>query len=268
VGATHLLTLGSNRYDFWRVALDEFAAHPVAGTGARSFRADYLVHGRSYETPARAHSLVLDVAAELGVVGLVLLLPGLGIPLWLAGRNARLRRAPGIAGLGAGSGLVAHACVDWIWTFPAVVLPGLVALGVGAAGVELRAIGRRTAGVAAAVLVLVAAAGFAPPWLAARFTSIALQTHVQQDLDRARRFDPLSTAPLLAEAQLRPLPDAIPALRKAVSIEPRAVADRYLLGIAYLYVGRRDAAATQLRAALRLKPGDPQIVRALRQAGG
>ena len=29
------LTIGSNRYDFWRVAVHEFAHHPVAGIGAR-----------------------------------------------------------------------------------------------------------------------------------------------------------------------------------------------------------------------------------------
>src|SRR5438309_2309879 len=32
-GSTHLLSLGSNRYDFWRVALDEFRRHPLAGIG-------------------------------------------------------------------------------------------------------------------------------------------------------------------------------------------------------------------------------------------
>ena len=39
--------LGSNRYDFYRVALDEFADHPIAGTGVDNFTADYLVRGRN-----------------------------------------------------------------------------------------------------------------------------------------------------------------------------------------------------------------------------
>ena len=39
--------LGSNRYDFYRVALDEFLAHPLVGIGADNFQQQYLVHGRS-----------------------------------------------------------------------------------------------------------------------------------------------------------------------------------------------------------------------------
>jgi O-antigen ligase len=36
--------LGSNRYDFYRVALDQFRGHPVAGVGADNFFQDYLAH--------------------------------------------------------------------------------------------------------------------------------------------------------------------------------------------------------------------------------
>ncbi|HYM55477.1 MAG TPA: hypothetical protein VES97_08950, partial [Solirubrobacteraceae bacterium] len=39
--------LGSNRYDFYRVALDEFLAHPLVGIGADNFGQQYLAHGRS-----------------------------------------------------------------------------------------------------------------------------------------------------------------------------------------------------------------------------
>jgi hypothetical protein len=35
--STHLTALGSNRYDFWRVALDETRAHPFRGIGGRGF---------------------------------------------------------------------------------------------------------------------------------------------------------------------------------------------------------------------------------------
>ena len=35
--ATHFGSLGSNRYDFWRVALNEFEHHPLAGIGDRGF---------------------------------------------------------------------------------------------------------------------------------------------------------------------------------------------------------------------------------------
>src|SRR5439155_20359472 len=65
--------LGSNRYDFYRVALDEFADHPIAGTGVDNFTADYLVRGRSQETPRYPHSLELRTLAETGIVGALLL---------------------------------------------------------------------------------------------------------------------------------------------------------------------------------------------------
>ena len=72
-GTTHLSALGSNRYDFWRVALIEFERHPVDGCGARCFGPAYLVLGKSDETPARAHSLPLELLAEQGIVGFALL---------------------------------------------------------------------------------------------------------------------------------------------------------------------------------------------------
>ncbi len=37
--------LGSNRYDFYRVALDEFLAHPLVGIGADNFQQQYLHTG-------------------------------------------------------------------------------------------------------------------------------------------------------------------------------------------------------------------------------
>src|SRR5256714_1182612 len=68
--------LGSNRYDFYRVALNEFAAHPVAGIGADNFQQQYLRHGRSVETPRYPHSVDLRTLAHTGVIGALLALAG------------------------------------------------------------------------------------------------------------------------------------------------------------------------------------------------
>ena len=68
--------LGSNRYDFYRVALNEFAAHPVAGIGADNFQQQYLRHGSSEETPRYPHSVELRTLAQTGVVGTLLALAG------------------------------------------------------------------------------------------------------------------------------------------------------------------------------------------------
>jgi len=61
--------LGSNRYDFYRVALDEFAAHPLIGIGVDNFQEQYLAHGRSTETPRYPHSVELRTLTETGTLG-------------------------------------------------------------------------------------------------------------------------------------------------------------------------------------------------------
>ena len=261
--STHFLTVGSNRYDFWRVSLGELERHPVWGIGAGSFQADYLLRGRSPETPARPHSLLMDALGELGLVGFMLLAAGLGIPLVLASRNARLRRAPAIAGLGASTAVIGQACVDWTWTFPAVALPALVALGLAAADEDVRAVPVAWARGITVALALVVVFVFAPPWLAYRFTQIGVSSRSESALSRARTLDPLSTAPLIAEAQVEPLQNALPWLQKAAHREPNAVADQYLLGLAYNAAGQKAAAVATLRRALRLDPGNVLLSKTL-----
>jgi hypothetical protein len=270
-GSSHLVNLGSNRYDFWRVALNEFRSHPVAGIGARGWDVAYLQHGRSDETPRRSHSLELDVASEEGVIGLALLAL-LFVPLGIGlVRRARVD-VLGAGLLGAGAYFFVHSAGDWIWTFPAVGIPFFLLVGIGLTEDDPPPLAARAAWPAAVVAAVIALAAFAPVWVAASIT-----THVQEhpgkdphaDLVWARRLDPLSTDPLVAEAQLAKTPAAaIPPLRAAVDKEPRAAANRYLLGDAYLRAGRRAEARAQLVIARHLAPRDPLIAAALRRAGG
>ena len=88
-GTSHFNALGSNRYDFWRVAWDEFERHPLAGIGAYGWGNAYLIHGESLESPHRAHSLELDTLAETGVIGL----PARG----RIGSDAPIRHRPPLA---------------------------------------------------------------------------------------------------------------------------------------------------------------------------
>jgi tetratricopeptide (TPR) repeat protein len=269
-GSSHLLTIGSNRYDFWRVALDEFRDHPLAGAGARAFGSAYLREGQTSETPQRAHSLELDLLGETGVVGFFLLAAALLPFIWIAFRRARISLiATGV--LGALAYWLVHASGDWTWTFPAVGLPFFLLLGVGAAGVERaeRLAGRAAlpAGIAIGIAAVLA---FAPPWLSSRYTASALeQTHVDaaDELRWARRLDPLSVDPLIAEAELAPTPaKAIPPLERALDREPDSVATRYLLGLAYMEAGRRPEARRHLREALTLAPRSGPLRRALARA--
>jgi tetratricopeptide (TPR) repeat protein len=268
-GASHFTSLGSNRYDFWRVSLAEFERRPVVGVGARGFRAAYLEHGRSHETPTRAHSLPVEVLAEQGLVGFLLLALALGVALALAAR--RLPTLPAVAALGAGTYWLVHASADWIWTVPPTGLVFFVLLGIAASGgCQRRALSRPARWLAGPALVALAVVAFAPPWLSSRLTTRTLSgssSSPARDLDRARQLDPLSVAPLTAEAALAASPaDAVPPLERAAELEPRSAGIQYLLGLAYLDAGRKQAARERLRIAQRLYPQGDVIAEALRRA--
>jgi hypothetical protein len=285
-GSSHLVTLGSNRYDFWRVALDEFRAHPVRGAGGRAFGPAYLRDGDTEETPQRAHSLAFDLLGETGLVGLGLLAAAL-----LPFARIILRRARSdllaLGVLGGTAYWLVQASGDWTWTFPAAGVPLLLFLGAGAAGGEAaepspasvssggqlgpdQRIVTRAAlptGLALAVAALLA---FTPPWLSTRFTARALEqpsAEAADELRWARRLDPLSVDPFIVEAELAPSPEqVIPPLEEAAEREPRSVGPRYLLGLAYLDAGRHADASRELREAVRLAPRSRAVQQALRRA--
>jgi O-antigen ligase len=258
-GSTHLTALGSNRYDFWRVTLDEAAAHPLRGIGGRGFYSAYLQHRRSDETPLRAHSLYLDTLAELGVPGLLLLLLGVGAPLVLLAR--RLSQPCAVAAFGAATYFLAHAAVDWIWTVPVVGAFAFLLLGIGCAGEGLRPLPRRTTIAAAVTAAAAALLAFAPPWLAHRYVLAAYSTSAPAaDLSHARRLDPLSLEPYWAAWRFATTDSGrVDALYGARQIEPRSVAVLYQLGRVYLHMRRQTEAADVLRRAHALDPREPEI---------
>jgi hypothetical protein len=126
-----LTTLKSNRYAYWRVAARAFAGDPLAGIGTHGFQAYWLKHRDRDENAQDAHSLYVETAAELGLIGLALLATFLG---GAGAAGARLLRAP--AGRALGGGWIAasatylvHAGVDWDWEMPAATLPFLLLAG-------------------------------------------------------------------------------------------------------------------------------------------
>ena len=124
--------LGSNRYDFYRVALDEFAVHPVGGIGADNYAEQYLAHGRSDETPRYPHSVELRTLAETGIAGALLALLGLGAALVACWRA--LARSPDLLA----RAVAAAAAAGFVyWVRPRLVR---LVLGVrGPGGVSVRA---------------------------------------------------------------------------------------------------------------------------------
>jgi O-antigen ligase len=128
-GATRLVTLQSNRYAYWRVALRAFREEPIRGVGAGGWAVWWLRYRPFDEFAQDAHSLPLQTAAELGLVGLgslALLVVGVG----LAGRDAHRARAAWAAGpLAALVVYAVHAPLDWDWQMPAVTLIAIVLAG-------------------------------------------------------------------------------------------------------------------------------------------
>lgn len=208
-------SLSTNRYDIWRVAVSEFKAHPVTGIGADNFAVPYLQQRDSVrEEPRYPHSLALQIASQLGLVGIALFLGWLGavtIGAWRArrrlGRGDRVVQA-GV--IGVVSYWLVHGTFDWLWEVPAlgaaaVFFAGLAvsASGGSGGGDEERRARTPSARAASAAVVgaVVLATTFVLPLLAAKDVAAAAEgwpTDVRgafDRLERARRFNPLSDRP-------------------------------------------------------------------------
>ncbi|MCA1690571.1 MAG: O-antigen ligase family protein, partial [Actinobacteria bacterium] len=131
---------GNGRYQAWSTALDAAAAHPWAGIGPGTFEFWWESHGSLVAYLRNAHSLFFETAAEVGFVGLGLLVLALGL---LVGRGvARVRGADPerrlvlAAVVGGCVAFFVSAGVDWVWQLPAVVAAFLVlgAIALGPAG--------------------------------------------------------------------------------------------------------------------------------------
>jgi O-Antigen ligase len=221
--------LGSNRYDFYRVALDEFAAHPVVGIGADNFSQQYLAKGHAEETPHYPHSVEMRTLAETGIVGALLGIIGLGAALLGAGggmlANARRGRDPLAAAVAAAAlaGFaywLVHGSFDWFWEFAGLGAPAFALLGLacavaprrtldasadtpGAVGGGPRPVARRLALGALAILALGGAGSLIAPWLSELQTQKATRIwptaprRAYAALDKAARLNPLSDEPYL-----------------------------------------------------------------------
>ena len=123
-----LVSLSSNgRSEYWRVAWREVVAHPWLGGGAGSYERYWHRDRRTAYEARNAHNLYLETLAELGPVGLVLLLVVLGLPL-VAFVRVRGEWAA-VAGISAYAAVLAHAAIDWDWQLPAVTLAALACGG-------------------------------------------------------------------------------------------------------------------------------------------
>jgi O-antigen ligase len=119
----------SNRYAYWRVAWRAFKHEPLRGVGAGGWAVWWLRDRPFADAAADAHSLPLQTLAELGLVGLCLLLTFFGGIAFAAVRAMRASPALAAGPVGALVVYLIHAPLDWDWQMPAVTLVALVAAG-------------------------------------------------------------------------------------------------------------------------------------------
>jgi hypothetical protein len=265
-----LFTLnGSRRVDVWRGARDELAAHQLTGGGAGTFERTWQARSGTAFKVRDAHSLYLETLAELGPIGLGLLIALLLVPV-AAGLLVR-RHALLPAALAAYAAFLIHAGVDWDWELSGVRLTALL---IGAlAVIALRKGSTRTMGgtarVVACVPVLLASVGMMLAFLgngaldrAQDDVTAKSYADAVDEANRARRLMPWSPWPLIArgDAQLA-VGDAASAAgsyRHAISVDSGEW--RAWLGLAFATRGR--ARATALAQARRLYPESAEIASA------
>lgn len=125
------LTLGSaDRVDEARAALRVGAAHPVTGAGPANASISWTEPDGTVLSADYAHNEYLQTFAELGALGLLLVL-ALVFSIGRAARRA-LGSTPGSIPAGAAAGLAAlavHSALDFLWHVPAIPLLAAVLVG-------------------------------------------------------------------------------------------------------------------------------------------
>jgi hypothetical protein len=223
---------GNGRADLWRLGWDDAKNHPVLGAGAGTYERYFLRHQPADVGRVRdAHGLYIETLAELGPIGLTLLVVLLVVPLASLRLARRHPLVPGAAG--AYVAYLVHTGVDWDWELPAVTLAGLLC-GASILLAARRWHPPRPLSQPTRIVVATAAvgiAGFAAITLLgnsalSRSTTARGQGRLAQsarDARRARSLMPWSPRPweALGQAQAAAglLPDARRSFRKAISMD-------------------------------------------------
>jgi hypothetical protein len=264
---------GNSRTRLWSLAWHEYETHKVLGGGAGSYERYYLQHRDEGGKVRNAHSLYLETLAELGPIGLSLLLVALLAPLAVVRRARSNPLVPALAG--AYVAFLVHMGADWDWQLTAVAVCGLFCgLGIVVAAHDDRVPAPMSSrarrwllsvvviGLAAAFVMLVGNLWLARATSAARTGDWAVSA---RDAKRAHTWAPWSSAPwrVLGEAQLGlgERRAAITSFHRAIAKSPQDWNLRFDLARATLGSAQRDA----LDQAAAFNPLSPEVIELRRE---
>ena len=294
----HLLsTGGSGRAQIWEPAIEGFKEEPVLGIGAGGFETYYLTNRDVDWIAKHSHSIIFQVAAELGAVGLLLLIGFLatvvtvGLGRWREGRAAASVQLESLAeaddhppwqvisllGGVALAGAVSMS-VDWSAEFP--VLAGAVltclALVIGPAsepasavvGKPGQTIGERV------VVALLIPVGLLSLW--GGITGLRVETELESSRQAVSDGDlllaeeqaadaveilPMAAAPRVQLALVEELRGdwkaALATINEAIERDPEKSSNYLLRARILLRLGREGQADTAFERARKLNPNDP-----------
>lgn len=275
VGADESLSsLEGPRREIFGSALSAFASEPVLGIGPGTFDSWWIEDSPGAAPLRDAHSLYLETLAELGVLGLFLLLAGIvGLLRFAALPRSGLRRsrdtAASAAMLSCGVAFLVHASVDWLWEVPAVSVTGLAALVIAGSRASAMRGGRRrmTSGRLAFAAIAVAAAVTQVPGLvktqrlraSEAFLTLGFEDRARELALEAADAEPWAASPHaqlglieLADGQLE---EAEAETERAAELAPADWTHRFTLVRIRVEQGDKAGALTALDAAEQRNPG-------------
>jgi len=188
------------RMDNWQTAAWAWSTSPVAGVGLGSFgQATRAVPFEVGNLPAHAHSLPMEWAAELGLVGVLACVVG---AIWLV--NLLRRLWPSQPELAVGLSIVPlHNLVDFSLYTSGVAIPWAILVGWGMAAVGREE--RRTGG-AKSRIVLVTLAAVAVAGSLLHATSVTLERAALSSEAARQRYADAALAHRIAPWRIDPLP--------------------------------------------------------------
>lgn len=287
-----LTSVGSVRARYWNEALEVFSEHPLLGAGADGYATARLRHRTVPLDVHHAHGFGVQTLADLGLIGMALVLALLATWLAAAGRAThpfnrrwqswRWRRiqAPYTAErIGLLSMLCVvvtfgvHSLVDWTWYFPGDACVALLCAGWLAGRGPLG----QPAGLAEPVALRSATASMAPSqpagrkapsgrkasWLGGPSPRVVLAAAVivlsllaaWAQWQPLRSFDAANEASALLARNPR---GARIAAQQAVSRDPLSVQALFTLATVQQSAGESAQARATLQKAVRLQPSNPQ----------